>query len=82
VHDAHRNVLDVFLGRGFDLLVGHKSPLPTGCRGGNGSSTSMSASGSRKGFLCEHGAIREDDRHSAQLASNAQVTSEPGRGVR
>ena len=29
VHHAHGDVLDVFLGRRFDLRVGHESPLPT-----------------------------------------------------
>jgi hypothetical protein len=27
VHHAHGDVLDVFLGRRFDLRVGHESPL-------------------------------------------------------
>ena len=81
VHHAHRDVLDVFLVRGFDLLVRHSSPRRR-VVGANGSSSSRAARGRDEQFLGEHRGIREDDCQRGRLASNAQVTSEPGNGVR
>jgi hypothetical protein len=54
VHHTHGDVLDVFLGRRFDLRVGHESPLSTLRRGGNGSSTSISTPGRDEPFLREY----------------------------